>query len=129
MAGRGSRATSQAAEHWHHRRLAYMGPIPTGAARPWLPRRQKHSPRVSLCGRTTRRRRVALGAAGRGPSGRIPSVSTPGTARAKGGLKANPLVNVGIGDPVGAGLVASYNRPGGNITGNSILGVETAGKR
>jgi putative ABC transport system substrate-binding protein len=33
------------------------------------------------------------------------------------------------GDPVGIGLVASLARPGGNVTGNSILGPELIGKR
>jgi putative ABC transport system substrate-binding protein len=33
------------------------------------------------------------------------------------------------GDPVAVGLVASLARPGGNITGNSILGPDLIGKR
>jgi putative ABC transport system substrate-binding protein len=36
---------------------------------------------------------------------------------------------MGVGDPVGSGLVSSLARPGGNITGNTILGPEVAGKR
>jgi putative tryptophan/tyrosine transport system substrate-binding protein len=40
-----------------------------------------------------------------------------------------PIVMVGIGDPVRAGFVASLARPGGNTTGNSILGPEVAPKR
>ena len=34
-----------------------------------------------------------------------------------------------LGDPVGAGLVASLARPGGNVTGLSGLGVELNTKR
>ena len=34
-----------------------------------------------------------------------------------------------MGEPVGTGLVASLARPGGNVTGLSILQAETAGKR
>jgi putative tryptophan/tyrosine transport system substrate-binding protein len=32
-------------------------------------------------------------------------------------------------DPVGSGFVASLARPGGNITGNSLLSPELSGKR
>jgi putative tryptophan/tyrosine transport system substrate-binding protein len=49
---------------------------------------------------------------------------------AKKGTKTIPIVMVGVGpDPVDAGLVESLARPGGNVTGLTILGVETAGKR
>ena len=36
---------------------------------------------------------------------------------------------MGIGDPLRTGLVASLARPGGNITGNTILGPEIGAKR
>jgi putative ABC transport system substrate-binding protein len=49
---------------------------------------------------------------------------------AKNATKTIPILMVGIGlDPVEAGLVESLARPGGNITGLTLLGVETAGKR
>jgi putative tryptophan/tyrosine transport system substrate-binding protein len=38
-------------------------------------------------------------------------------------------VMIGVGDPVGAGLVSSLARPGGNVTGNTILAPDVAGKR
>jgi len=40
-----------------------------------------------------------------------------------------PIVMLGAGDPLGAGLVASLARPGGNITGLSQLAPELSGKR
>jgi putative tryptophan/tyrosine transport system substrate-binding protein len=40
-----------------------------------------------------------------------------------------PIVMTGTADPVGAGLVASLARPGGNITGLSLLMAEIPGKR
>jgi len=49
---------------------------------------------------------------------------------AKNATKTIPILMVGIGmDPVEAGLVESLARPGGNITGLTLLGVETGGKR
>jgi len=40
-----------------------------------------------------------------------------------------PIVIAIIGEPVGSGLVDSLSRPGGNVTGLSIVQSETAGKR
>ena len=49
---------------------------------------------------------------------------------AKNATKTIPIVLVGVGiDPVEARLVESLARPGGNITGLTLLAVETAGKR
>src|SRR6516162_7169358 len=39
-----------------------------------------------------------------------------------------PIVMVGIGDPVSSGLIASLARPGGNITGLSIISVDLSAK-
>ncbi len=36
---------------------------------------------------------------------------------------------IAVGDPVTAGLVQSLARPGGNVTGNTILSPELAPKR
>ncbi len=40
-----------------------------------------------------------------------------------------PIVMVGGADPVGQGLVASLDRPGGNVTGLTSLSTESIGKR
>jgi putative ABC transport system substrate-binding protein len=40
-----------------------------------------------------------------------------------------PIVMISIGDPVRAGFVASLARPGGNMTGNTILGPDLSAKR
>ncbi|MBI2181856.1 MAG: ABC transporter substrate-binding protein [Deltaproteobacteria bacterium] len=48
---------------------------------------------------------------------------------AKEATKTIPIVMVVSGDPVAQGFVASLARPGGNITGLSILSPELSGKR
>ena len=40
-----------------------------------------------------------------------------------------PIVVPSLGDPVGRGLVASLARPGGNVTGLSLLGADIAAKQ
>jgi putative ABC transport system substrate-binding protein len=48
---------------------------------------------------------------------------------AKQATSVIPIVFASAGDPVGTGIVASLGRPGGNITGLSSQGTDTAGKR
>jgi putative tryptophan/tyrosine transport system substrate-binding protein len=48
---------------------------------------------------------------------------------AKNATSTIPIVGVGLGDFVDAGLVKSLARPGGNITGLSLGGTELYGKR
>ena len=48
---------------------------------------------------------------------------------AKSATSTIPIVFSGVGDPVGDGLVASLARPGGNLTGFSIINVELTPKR
>jgi putative tryptophan/tyrosine transport system substrate-binding protein len=59
----------------------------------------------------------------------IVTSSTPPTLAAKDATKTVPIVFVAVGDPVVSGLVASLARPGGNLTGLSILAPELSGKR
>jgi putative ABC transport system substrate-binding protein len=51
------------------------------------------------------------------------------TLALKKATTAIPVVFVGIGDPVEAGVVASLARPGGNITGLANMSGELSGKR
>jgi putative ABC transport system substrate-binding protein len=57
------------------------------------------------------------------------AANTPTASVAKAATTEIPIVFVNTGDPVVAGLVASFNRPGGNVTGVSLLGPELETKR
>jgi putative tryptophan/tyrosine transport system substrate-binding protein len=68
----------------------------------------------------------------------MPHPVTPNTEANRLGLLGNPnidarttipIVFVTGADPVALGLVASLNRPGGNLTGTSIISVEMISKR
>jgi ABC-type uncharacterized transport system substrate-binding protein len=54
---------------------------------------------------------------------------TPPVVAAKRATSVIPIVFATAGDPVGMGLVASLARPGGNVTGLSVLSFDLAGKR
>jgi len=59
-------------------------------------------------------------------------VTAGGTAAraAKNATKTIPIIMVGVGvDPVATGLVKSLGHPGGNVTGFTLLAVETSSKR
>jgi putative ABC transport system substrate-binding protein len=59
----------------------------------------------------------------------IAAYGTPPVLAAMAATKSIPIVAISVGDPVRGGLVASLARPGGNVTGNTVLGPDIAAKR
>jgi putative ABC transport system substrate-binding protein len=59
----------------------------------------------------------------------IVTYGTPSILAAKQATSAIPIVFAAAGDPVRTGIVASLARPGGNVTGLSILATDLTGKR
>jgi putative ABC transport system substrate-binding protein len=59
----------------------------------------------------------------------ITTYGTKATRAAKQATSTIPIVMLTVLDPVGAGLVASLSRPGGNITGSSEVSAELSAKR
>jgi ABC-type uncharacterized transport system substrate-binding protein len=65
----------------------------------------------------------------RRPVDLIATYGTAATYAAKEATATIPIVMIGVGDPVRSGLVASLARPGGNITGNTVLSPDLGPKR
>jgi putative tryptophan/tyrosine transport system substrate-binding protein len=59
----------------------------------------------------------------------ITAFSTPVAIAAKKATTTIPIVFSAVGDPVGTGVVSNLARPGGNVTGFSMLATELAAKR
>jgi len=59
----------------------------------------------------------------------IVTAGSPAVRAAKSVTLTTPIVVMTSGDPVGEGLVASLARPGGNVTGLTLLTPELGGKR
>src|SRR5438067_11472616 len=65
----------------------------------------------------------------RRPVDLIATYGTLATHAAKEAPATIPIVMIGVGDPVRAGLVASLARPGGNVTGNTVLSLDLGPRR
>jgi putative ABC transport system substrate-binding protein len=59
----------------------------------------------------------------------IVTIGTPAGFAAKQATTTIPIILGANSDPVGVGLVASLARPGGNITGNSLMASDLSAKR
>src|SRR5215469_622749 len=59
----------------------------------------------------------------------IVATGTLGPLAAKRATSTIPMVMTAAGDPLGSGLVASLARPGGNVTGMSLMVPDLGGKR
>ena len=55
--------------------------------------------------------------------------ATAGIGAAKRATTTMPIIMASIGDPVASGLLTNLSRPGGNITGLSVIAPELASKR
>jgi putative ABC transport system substrate-binding protein len=59
----------------------------------------------------------------------IVTSATPAISAAKGATSTIPIVMQSAADPIGSGFVTNLARPGGNVTGMTILSTELAAKR
>jgi putative tryptophan/tyrosine transport system substrate-binding protein len=72
---------------------------------------------------------LAAGLVGRKVDVIVASGGSPSALAAKNATSTIPIVFTGISNPVELGLVASLARPGGNVTGFSLMGIELIAKR
>jgi putative ABC transport system substrate-binding protein len=124
------------------RRIGYLNPFPM--TDPPTPERQAFLDGLRELGYQVGRNLVIEYRAGDGDFSQLPGlavdlvkqrvelivvVSIEAAAAAKGASSTIPLIITTAGDPVYAGLVKSYARPGGNVTGLSFISPELGAKR
>jgi putative tryptophan/tyrosine transport system substrate-binding protein len=63
------------------------------------------------------------------PDVMVAGIGTLAARAAKAATSSIPIVFTTVGDPLGAGLVESLGRPGGNVTGLTDQAIDLAGKR
>ena len=59
----------------------------------------------------------------------VAAAGTPTILAAKNATSTIPIIFPTVGDPVAQGIVASFARPGGNITGLTLMAPELGGKK
>jgi putative ABC transport system substrate-binding protein len=80
-------------------------------------------------GRTERLESLAAALVALNPDVLVAASSTPAALAAQAATSRIPIVMVNGQDPVEVGLIKSFARPGGNVTGMISLAPELAGKR
>src|SRR6516165_6551965 len=102
---------------------------PAAASRARLDRRPQHRHRVSVGGGTRRAFAEIAAEFVHLKVSIIVTWGTPATIAAKQATSVIPVVAAAMGDPLATGIAVSLARPGGNVTGLSVLGTDLAGKR